>query len=112
MKRNIMNEMHLVMAGEKRFVNEIKVQFVVITMCHQHHVQHEEEFFSQRWKKLRLVQHGKQLRIHDSGLVAAFFCSLIATLKNIFSMIFRNCKMLLDSKFIQRSRRHKFLQHR
>lgn len=31
---------------ENRFINEIKAQFVVITMCRQHHVKHGEEFSS------------------------------------------------------------------
>lgn len=36
---------------ERLFINEIKVQFVVNTMCHQHHVKHGEEF--QRSKRER-----------------------------------------------------------
>lgn len=62
MKRSIMKK-----CAEKksRFINEIKVQFVVITMCHQHHVEHDEEFqlsareTKKKRKKILLVANMK-----------------------------------------------------
>lgn len=77
-------------------------------MCHQHHVKHDEEFqVSARETKEKHFagsKHEKQLRIPDS--ISSVNCSVD------FLRLVQTFERKFDLKFIQRSRRRKYLQHR